>query len=140
MHDDKKSVAQAVKDPETSVKYAAVRALGQAGTQQARDMIINLTRSGDVDDRRAAVTTLRRFDDQNTTRRLTELIRDPDPSVAYGAIDAVADRPESQSAIRSLVADANVPFSTRREAAQSLSYRGVTDPTIEALLSANPYE
>jgi HEAT repeat protein len=133
-------IAQAIKDPEPQVKYAAVRALGQSGTAQARDMIVNLSRSSDVDDRRAAVTTLRRFEDQNTTRRLTELIRDPDPSVAYGAIDAAAERPEAMSAIRSLVLDANVPFSTRREAAQSLSYRGVTDSTIESLLSTNPYE
>lgn len=133
-------VAQAVRDPDATVKYAAVRALGQTGTSQAREIVVNLSRSNDVDDRRAAVTTMRRFDDQNTARRLTELIRDPDPSVAYSAIDAVADRPEALPAIRSLVADANVPFSTRREAAQTLSYRGVTDPTIEALLEADPYE
>jgi HEAT repeat protein len=140
---DKRAVelmARAIKDPEPSVRYAAVRALGQTGTAQARDIVVNLSRSGDVEDRRAAVGTLRRFDDANATRRLTELLRDPDPSVAYGAIDAAADRPEAMAAIRSLVADANVPFSTRREAAQSLSYRGVTDPTVEALLEANPYE
>jgi HEAT repeat protein len=133
-------VAQAIKDPDANVKYAAVRALGSSGSTQARELVVNLSRSNDVDDRRAAVTTLRRFEDQNTTRRLTELIRDPDPSVAYSAIDAIAERPEAISAVRGLLADANVPFSTRREAAQSLSYRGVSDPTIEALLDANPYE
>ncbi len=128
-------VAQAIKDPESNVKYAAVRALGNAGTQQARDIVVNLSRSGDVEDRRAAVGTMRRFEDANTTRRLTELLRDPDPNVAYGAMDASIDRAEALPAIKALIGDPNAPFYVRREAAQSLSYRGISDPTIEAVLN-----
>jgi HEAT repeat protein len=133
-------VTQAIRDPDPRVKYAAVRALAKTGTAQARDTIVNLSRSSDVEDRRAAVSTLRQFEDQNTTRRLTELFRDPDPSVAYGAIGAAADRPEAMAAMRGLMSDANVSFSTRREAAQNLSYQGVSDPAIDALLSSNEYE
>jgi len=133
-------VAQALRDGDANVRSTAIRTLGTMGTAQARELIVGMSRSHDTDDRRAAAANLRRFDDTNATRRLTEMIRDPDPTVAYSAIDAVADRPEAQTAIRALVGDTNVPYYTRREAAQLLSYRGVTDATIDAVLSSNATE
>jgi HEAT repeat protein len=130
-------VAQAIKDPEPTVRYAAVRAIGATGTQQARELLVNLTRSQDVEDRRAAVTNLRRFEDANTTRRLTELLRDSDPNVAYSAMDASIDRPEALPALKALIADSNAAYYVRREAAQNLSYRGVSDPAIDAVLESD---
>ncbi|HEY5923955.1 MAG TPA: HEAT repeat domain-containing protein [Kofleriaceae bacterium] len=129
-------VSHALRDEEASVRHAALRTLGTLGTTQARELIVGASRSTLTEDRRQAAATLRRFDDQNSTRRLTELIRDPEASVAYVAIDAVSERPEAQPALRALVGDNNVSRSIRREAAQALSYRGVTDPTIEELLAS----
>jgi HEAT repeat protein len=128
--------AQSLHDSDINVRYTAVRTIAAMGTEKARDMIVNLSRSNDTDDRRAAVSNLRRFDDQNTTRRLMELMRDPDPSVAYSAIDASADRPEAQATLRGLLADRNLPAYVRRSAAQALSYRGVSDPSVDAALNA----
>jgi HEAT repeat protein len=133
-------LAQALRDNDANVRTMAARSLGQMGTTQARELLINLSRSTDLDNRRAAAATLRRFDDASSTRRLTEMLRDSDPNVVYSAIDGVSDRPEAQSALRAMLVDQNVAFSTRRDVAQALSYRGATDPTIQDLLSSYDYE
>ncbi|HEX5057763.1 MAG TPA: HEAT repeat domain-containing protein [Kofleriaceae bacterium] len=133
-------LAQALRDSDAYVRQTAARTLANSGTQQARELIVGMSRSQDVDDRRAAVQNLRRFEDDTTTGRLTELIRDPDWNVAYTAIDTAADRPGALAALRGMISDVNIPTYQRRETARLLSYRGVNDPMIESLLSSSDYE
>lgn len=130
-------VASALRDGEANVRAAAARALGQLGTSQARDHLITMTRSQDGDDRAAAVASLRRYEDADSARRLGELVRDPNPNVAYAAIDAVADRRDAVATLRGFLADTGAAYELRRQAALQLSYRGYTDPVIDALLEGD---
>jgi HEAT repeat protein len=134
---DKRSgevVAQALRDSDANVRSTAARALGQIATPKARELLIGMTRSADAEDRQAAVSSLRRFDDADSTRRLGELVRDPSYNVSYAAMDAIADRPEALPALRGYMTDGSVAYDQRRQAAQVLSYRGISDPLIDQLL------
>jgi HEAT repeat protein len=129
-------LGQLLRDADPSVRGIAAHALGSVGTLQARGLLIGMSRSAAPDDRRMAAATLRRFEDPDSTRRLIELVRDPDASVAYTAIDGVSGRTEAVSALRALVLDANASHSSRRNAASALSSRGHTDPAIDELLAS----
>lgn len=131
-------VAGLVRDGEPAVRVAAARTLGRFGTAEARDLLVGMTRSASPEDRRAAIASLGRFEDADSQRRLAELVRDPDPSIGYAAIGAAADRSDAHSTLRGLLTDPGAPGALRYEAARQLSYRGYSDPSIDALLSDDP--
>lgn len=128
-------VAQAMRDSEPAVRVSAARALGQLATPKARDLLVQMTRSSDESDRRAAVASLSRFEGTDTTRRLSELVRDPSFGVAYAAVDALSDRNDGVPALRSLVTDTAASTYIRYQAARMLTYRGISDPTIDRVLN-----
>lgn len=128
-------VASALHDADSGVRSSAARTLGSLASPKARDLLINMSRSADTDDRIAAVSSLRRYDDADATRRLTELMRDPNGSISYTAIDALADRSDAQPAIRAYLNDPSISRDLRRQAAQIMTYRGYDDSNLQDLLS-----
>ena len=115
----------------------AAQALGTVRNDRGRDALIGMTRSQDSTDRRMAAVNLRSYEhDDRASQRLVELIRDPDVSVAYTAIDAVSSTPDATSALSSVVRNAGMSYQLRMRAANALRGTSRLDPSTKAMIES----
>jgi HEAT repeat protein len=128
---------QALRDSDAYVRQMAAQALGTVRNDRGRDALIGMTRSQESSDRRMAALNLRSYEnDDRAAQRLVELMRDPDMSVAYTAIDAVSNTSDATSALGSLVRNSSMSYQLRWRAANALRNTGRMDSSTKAMVEA----
>jgi HEAT repeat protein len=150
---DKRTIdvaTQAIRDSDAYVRQTAAQALGSVQSDRGRDALLGMTRSGDGSDRRLAAMNLRMYaNDDRATQRLVELVRDPDASVAYTAIDAISNSDDATSALGSVVRNTSLTYQLRWRAANALRSNGRLDQSTRAMIESfeasipsdlNPYD
>ncbi|NVB82635.1 MAG: hypothetical protein HOV81_29925 [Kofleriaceae bacterium] len=128
---------QAIKDSDAYVRQTAAQALGTVQSERGRDALLGMTRSADSSDRRLAAMNLRSYGkDDRAAQRLVELLRDPDTSVAYTAIDAVSYSDDATNALGSVVRNTGMTYQLRWRAANALRNNGRLDQSTKAMIEA----
>jgi HEAT repeat protein len=124
---------QATRDSDETVRSAAIYGLGNLRTPEARDTLLELTRGGGATTmRRDAISMLRRFDDPAAKKRLVELFRDSDPTIAMTAIQSTHGEADAMDALRSVARDPRSVNDVRTTAASMLRAYGELDEDTDA--------
>jgi HEAT repeat protein len=119
------TLVRLTRDQDPQVRASALSTLGQVGSERAQQAILDATRGGSSEDRVAAISSLSSFDDSSATVQLTQLMRDPDVSVAQAAISASYNAgPEVDRTLIGIVNNPNANADLRSTAASQLRNRG----------------
>jgi HEAT repeat protein len=130
-------VTSALDDSDPSVRENVAYALRTIGGDKARSALLGLSRSADEQDRVAAVQTLRDDGDRSVEQRMTELLRDPSPTVVNSAMYALASSTTGAANLRALVLDGTRPYEMRYQAAMALERLDANDERTSQWLASS---